>query len=432
MLHSISKIFILTLSREFFKNKHRLREVILRDNAMTHVIWDQGYESIEKIDLSENQIEVLDFSSPFLTNGSTYFNLDENNSTSLRIHADNLQANVNFTISLANNQFHCDLSLSSLLKTKETIPQINVLFENAACSQPKSMRGRLMKDVYKKDLKCAYDFFFLDCSCVQETTDKHVLLVNCSHIGPRPTPDLNAIEIKIPHDIKVENLQFNFENISLKTLPVLPLTFKYEVSAIFAANNKILELLPGNINESIKTLDLRNNELKELSADVIQKILKIDNVYLSGNPWTCDCSHIEFFNMMKTLERHVMDYEHLACSGYSKSLAELRAFEVCFNWPLVAGCSVGFAMLAVIVALFYKFNKIIKIFLYAHNMCLWFVTEEELDEDKVYDAFVCFAAPDQPLVEDIILGLEAEPYHFNCLVGVRDWPPGEQFAELVS
>lgn len=83
------------------------------------------------------------------------------------------------------------------------------------------------------------------------------------------------------------------------------------------------------------------------------------------------------------------------------------------------GLPIGF-----LLALYYKFKSAIKVWMYAHRCCLWFVTEGELDKGKRYDAFVSYAHQDEDFVRDILVP-RLEEDQFTLCVHQRDWIPGE-------
>lgn len=211
-------------------------------------------------------------------------------------------------------------------------------------------------------------------------------------------------------------------------LPKIPKHYAFKVTELLASNNRIGDLTIDNIRD-VKFLDLRHNNLDNLEPEVLSALWKMEKVSLGGNPWRCECSTIKFFNSIKDMKLILTDYDEMFCHNIGKRFADLKSFEVCFPWLLLSICLTILATFGITIGIFYKYKKDIKIFLYAHELCLWFVSEDDLDDDKIYDAFVCFAANDQHLVEDIIEGLEKDGFH--CLVGVRDWSPGEMFPELV-
>ena len=179
-------------------------------------------------------------------------------------------------------------------------------------------------------------------------------------------------------------------------------------------------------------LELSKNNISVLSDEVAERLKTMRKVSLGGNPWICDCPIYILFNFLRDKE-FLRYFNEIYCENLDKSLVDIDIYDVCFDWTFVAIIfAVVFGVLSLGVALFYKFNKDIKIFLYHHDTCLWFASEEELDKDKIYDAFFCFAAVDQHLVEDTIDKLEADPVGFELLVGARNWMAGQMIPELVS
>lgn len=82
-----------------------------------------------------------------------------------------------------------------------------------------------------------------------------------------------------------------------------------------------------------------------------------------------------------------------------------------------------FFMIAAVMALYFRYKKEIKILLYSKKWCLWFATEEELDEDKKYDIFLSFSHKDEEFVaQNLLPPLEQS---FKVHIHSRDWIPGE-------
>lgn len=97
-----------------------------------------------------------------------------------------------------------------------------------------------------------------------------------------------------------------------------------------------------------------------------------------------------------------------------------------------------FAILAMLVmctltfALYYRYQSEIKVYLFAKNLCFWFITEDELDKDKTYDVFVSYAQPDEKFVEEHLLPeLERQDNPYKVCIHIRDWVPGQFIAEQV-
>jgi protein toll len=409
----------------------------LQENNIYKLKWISSNHNVSYVDLSFNYIEEFEVISNVNSANSfseTTFNLTFNNLESIKITFNYLHPLDNYTFLLDHNPFFCNCRLHEVLDVSESYGQFNLDFGDATCDGPDYMEGRSVKSLTRIDLMCSIDYCIVNCTCFYRKVDKSIWL-NCANGELKVFPDINNEEMSnlttsVP--LKFDKIRLDFTNNLLEKLPIIKTT-KVNVFELIARNNSIDEIIIENLGKDLRTLDLRNNKLKFLTNQVVEKLSGMEKVWLGGNPWLCDCSTIDFFVSIKLYKEIIIDYEDIYCDNLGKKFDELENFEVCFDNVVIIAIIAGvFGVLGIVIGIFYKFKKDIKIFLYAHDMCLWFVSEDELDEDKVYDAFICFAADDQPLVEDIIIDLEKEPNNFKCLVGIRDWPPGHMFAELVS
>lgn len=89
-------------------------------------------------------------------------------------------------------------------------------------------------------------------------------------------------------------------------------------------------------------------------------------------------------------------------------------------------------VVGVLLVLFYKYQQLLKIWLYAHNACLWCIDEEELDKDKKFDAFISYSHHDEEFALNIVTELENGNPRFKMCVHERDWLAGQLTAESVS
>jgi protein toll len=122
----------------------------------------------------------------------------------------------------------------------------------------------------------------------------------------------------------------------------------------------------------------------------------------------------------------------------ARSLANLTYNDLCpVSNATVLATSIIVALLGItmgiLVALYYYFQREVKVWLYARALCLWFVTEEELDKDKLYDAFISYSHRDEEfVVNQLVPELEGGTMRFKLCLHYRDWIAGEWIPNQIT
>ena len=409
----------------------KIQKFFLQNNNLKYYNLNQTVLETEFIDISNNQVMTFSFTPNPNQAANTTISLKSNDMFVFLIDTNLLRPDHNFTFLMEDFGLdrHCGCLLERIFTYQRNFYQLHFDFGGTTCSSPEYLKNRPIEDV-SKDVMCKDGCMDFDgCKCFTREFDKSVLL-NCTRI------DINNFTIlakpNVPLDSSYHQLRIVLSSHLWTELPTIPDNLELQVTEVQAQNNLIEYVTLANIRDSLKILDLRNNKISVLNIKVAAKFKTMNTTSLGGNPWICDCFMFNLFQFLH-VKNILIDFDDVKCENFNKTLSDVDVSEVCFNWNFVIiPCAVIFGMFSLLIALFYKFTKDIKIFLYHHNMCLWFANEDDLDADKKYDAFFCFAALDQHLIEDIVERLEDGPKGFKLLVGERNWMAGQMIPELVS
>lgn len=418
--------------------------------------WNYNNDNLKELDLSYNNISFLSYTDINFLSHKIVVNLTHNVIQEIDFHNLELIVGAQDTelpkgksvqILLDNNPLRCDCLvlhfIQFLQKHHDRMPTyLEIVPGEMTCSAPPQMAGKLIKQVRPKELTCLLDSpnsaiqrCPRSCSCHVRTADK-ALIVNCSNANLDTVPVLpNPIELGLNFT------ELYIENNNIRQLPsVTNHTGYMYVSEIHAKNNNISSLWSANIPRQLVVLELTNNNLQWLNASVFESLNKtnrLERLLLSQNPWLCDCNARDFLTYAQIHFKQMPDLKEVECTN-GRQFIKFGVGDLCpENEVLIVAVSIIIALLGLLVgilaALYYKYQQEVKVWLYAHNLCLWFVTEEELDKDKKYDAFVSYSHKDVDFItEHIVPDLENEPNGFKLCLHDRDWIAGEFITESVS
>ena len=165
----------------------------------------------------------------------------------------------------------------------------------------------------------------------------------------------------------------------------------------------------------LTVLSLKKNKLvricksfaDKLTNDTDSKLNQMGEIWLSGNPFDCDCEMIWMTDWLNTFTsasgEHIMaDFRNLTCeAGSMKGTPIYELNEVlmgCFpskwrTWQKVlVGIGAGIAIITIIVLILMRRSREVKFFLYYHLKLNTLVDDDknEMLDNMRYDAFFCF------------------------------------------
>ncbi|CAH0564876.1 unnamed protein product [Brassicogethes aeneus] len=256
-------------------------------------------------------------------------------------------------------------------------------------------------------------------------------IVDCSNRKLKKIPRFSAPNYipKKREKIEVKNVKVDLQNNNLVEGP-----FQHDgydnVTVLILSGNKIENV--SWIPPKIQYLYLDHNNISFLNEQLIDSLYgsSLKSLKLGENPFICDCTTIKLKEYLSG-NIQVIDKQNVKCDG--TNLQIIHANNICtFPWVILLVLVFLLFIISLFLACYHKWKKYIKIWLYYKGWLLWFVTEEELDKDKVYDVFLSFSEKDDDFVLRTLLPeLESGQNPYKVCVHYRDWIPGVLITEQV-
>ncbi|XP_026724543.1 protein toll-like [Trichoplusia ni] len=404
-----------------FGSLNSLKYLGLRDNKIDSIFddWRNALLNLEILDLSKNKFSILDmYDIQFLGKNITV-DLRNNEITTLELSyvsppdsTPSVSKSSGFSILLDGNPFNCDCGLYPLalrlLGGKPLTVEPKFVVGNARCASPPHLQGKLFSQLSPSHLNCDLP----EENCPEQ----------CSKCIKRPAFDDIDLEC-----LSIPNLFPNSEDFGAKyfSLKVQKITQFYGNLSLNLLNisNIGLDEIPFEPSSTIKVLDFSKNNLKKIPIDFLESDSKL---YLSGNPFECDCWSSNDIALLQKSDL-VLDLDQITCRNGDR-LLQVDIVALCSTWRAAAVASgVFITMLALFffVALtMYIYSHEILIYIIDHGLFPCCFKDDLTDIDKEFDVFISFAHKDRNYLRELLPKIENDFGQKTCL-HYRDWYAGD-------
>ena len=237
--------------------------------------------------------------------------------------------------------------------------------------------------------------------------------------------------------------------------------FNLTISSLAPPNTNVTKnRKPANPTIHLKTLSITNNQLEYVPVDFLNRLVQLTGeskqlpqfkLYLSSNPFNCtpvqqplvrktspspssspgesddkllvdECYVKEMKNWLTKNYDYVGDLGDIKCydssnRNNSKQLIQYTDDQLCpremedkSSTLLLLYVCIGLTLLLFVLTIFYfKNRQTILAFVYIHVHPIFFVcgfNEEDIDEEKIFDAFISYSSQDRDVVMQLIEHLE--------------------------
>uniref|UniRef100_A0AAG5DWX7 TIR domain-containing protein n=1 Tax=Anopheles atroparvus TaxID=41427 RepID=A0AAG5DWX7_ANOAO len=431
-----------------FQHLNNVMHLNLSHNAIVKVFDDfhSFMASLRVLDLSHNSIRRLEYDQlNFISNKVELLDLSGNQIRDIQMSRVPVPiSRLPQKIVLNENPLRCDCDAHAFVNflQRRSVTPTPFVTDRLTCDSPVELHGKGVRDVSPLALVCDHrgDVCPPECSCQIRPEDR-VVIVDCSsrnltHLPALRSPtaiDYRSVDLRLQNNLLVmlpdRAVRAGFGNES--TASAWEAVYRLNVS-----NNRLTAVVSSNLPPRLEMLDVSGNQLKAIDAELARKLKHVRSVGLAGNPWTCECS-AELLGFVQTNSSRITDFESMRCDSKQNITVNLQ-HELCSVYlsPIV-WISVTVAVLALVVALlgvlYHKYQHEVKVWLFTHNLLQWLTSEEEVDKDKLYDAFVSYSHKDEAFItEHLVPTLERAPMNFRICWHVRDFMPGEMISSQIT
>ncbi|XP_055941433.1 protein toll-like [Argiope bruennichi] len=396
-----------------------------------------GLDDLQDLSLQGNRIRTLGYEVRGL---SRLRNLVISHNLIRNIKGDQLPPNLQY-VYVEGNPLWCDCQLLPFLRHLNSTKKLKT--DVSLCIPPNDTTPRASIDKRPGTPARCPD----GCRCFcKNNEDNHYIFVDCSNIGLTELPPLfAAANFTTPEHNSTSLTIFLPRNTDENAFfsESLPFVIQDEVKGLDFTHNYLMSVEDARLPEGTKHLRLAHNLFRQPPISLLNSLQELRRVTLSNNPWTCDCGTSVFKIWIETHSTLIPDINETRCGPdeqdsprlANRAIWTLSDIELCPT-DVETYVSAVLGILAVVVVasaitiVWIRYKTPIKVWLYAHGMT-W-VKEQDIDQDKQFDAFISFSFKDQDLViPDIIKVIEEKMPNIRLCLHYRNFRAGDFIADNI-
>ena len=408
-----------------FSPSSSLRELHLQNNHLTSLpSWIVNLKKIEKLDLSNNRITLLDLTWVNRTDLDQFSNAPE--------------------IMLAGNPLTCDCKMATTVKLISSVlekhPEIKPRFSRWLCDWPHELKGKSFLDTNETNQWMAREKTEncpSACLCRKRCSDGHIV-VNCE------SQNLEEMPSSMPQG----RIELNLINNQIRKIP----SYYYleNVIDLKLTNNKVEQLQVSVLKglKHVKALLIDSNMLGSLPEEIIR--MQFTRMALSGNSFKCDCNTKWMKHWLLKNKNRIRDYSQVLCSSGQSDLRGKHIYNLTDNMficpttspvainylpiTITVGSVVGGLLLLTVITviLLYKYHGELKVFMFTRFNLHPFDRIDDSDPNKIYDAFISYSGDDyQWVVNTLQRKLENHNPPYKLCLHHRDFQVGALIQENI-
>ncbi|KAK2588805.1 hypothetical protein KPH14_001680 [Odynerus spinipes] len=439
-------------NRSPFSYCSSLEELHLSNNKISEIYgdWMIILMKLRVLDLRHNDIPFismmdLQFFSNNIRVDLSYNKISQVQLNSAELITQNQTKPRNVIILIEYNPLTCDCNLYDLLLYLDgrmhpyVQNYVHIIPGNLTCNSPSWLSGLEITQLKSKTLKCIEEeHLYIKSKCPESCTcwirpEDTTRIIDCSYKNLTEI-SVSKTDVNNISPVKNYHIELNLTGNALKEMPSTELLGSQYVTVLDLSHNNITHIPLEKLPENVQILKLDNNNIFTVNSEVLEYLknsTSLKKLTLHNNPWRCDCDDKDLLNFVQLKLADLPDLWKVTCAGMDNTMSEMTINEFCpVDTVMIVGISMAIALTGLfiggLIALYYRYQREIKVWLYAHQCCLWFVTEDELDKEKIYDAFISYSHKDEDfVVNELVPKLESGPKPYKLCLHFRDWLAGE-------